>query len=168
MPHMSQGAFRIPSFMFFIVAGLAAAAIVLTVPFNPYVTGIVMQAATYTVAVVGLTVVLGYAGQITLAQAAFFGIGAYCLALGILDLGLNFWVALGFAVAASGVAGAALGLTFVRLGGHYLAMITITFQQIFALVLTNWIDVTRGPSAREEQSIRATGLSSARHSDIND
>jgi branched-chain amino acid transport system permease protein len=100
--------------MFFIVAGIAAAAIVLTVPFNSYVTGIVMQAATYTVAVVGLTVVLGYAGQITLAQAAFFGIGAYCLALGILDLGLNFWVALAFAVVASGVAGAALGLTSAR------------------------------------------------------
>ncbi len=145
MPRMFPSALRIPPSMLFIVAGVAAAAIVLAVPFNPYVTGIVMQAATYTVAVVGLTVVLGYAGQITLAQAAFFGIGAYCLALGILDLGLNFWVALAFAVAASGVAGAGLGLTSVRLGGHYLAMITITFQQIFALVLTNWIDVTRGP-----------------------
>jgi branched-chain amino acid transport system permease protein len=145
MPRMFPSILRIPPSMLFIVAGVAAAAIVLAVPFNPYVTGIVMQAATYTVAVVGLTVVLGYAGQITLAQAAFFGIGAYCLALGILDLGLNFWVALAFAVAASGVAGAGLGLTSVRLGGHYLAMITITFQQIFALVLTNWIDVTRGP-----------------------
>lgn len=145
MPQMVSSASRIPPSMLFIVAGVAAAAIVLTVPFNSYVTGIIMQAATYAVAVVGLTVVLGYAGQITLAQAAFFGIGAYCLALGILDLGLNFWVALVFAVVASGISGAALGLTSVRLGGHYLAMITITFQQIFALVLTNWIEVTRGP-----------------------
>ncbi len=145
MRRMFPSVLRVPPSLLFIAAGVAAAAIVLAVPFNPYVTGIIMQAATYTVAVVGLTVVLGYAGQITLAQAAFFGIGAYCLALGILDHGLNFWVALAFAVAVAGVAGAALGLTSVRLGGHYLAMITITFQQIFILVLTNWIDVTRGP-----------------------
>jgi branched-chain amino acid transport system permease protein len=136
---------RLSPLLLFVLAGVAAAAIVLAVPLNSYVTGIIMQAATYTIAVVGLTVVLGYAGQITLAQAAFFGIGAYCLALGILDFGLNFWVALALAVVASGAFGAALGLTSVRLGGHYLAMITITFQQIFALVLTNWIDVTRGP-----------------------
>ena len=38
-----------------------------------------------------------------------------------------------------------LGLTTLRLGGHYLAMITISFQQIFDLVLVNWIDVTHGP-----------------------
>jgi branched-chain amino acid transport system permease protein len=136
---------RLSPSLLFVLAGAAASAIVLAVPLNSYVTGIIMQAATYTIAVVGLTVVLGYAGQITLAQAAFFGIGAYCLALGILDFGLNFWVALALAVVASGAFGAALGLTSVRLGGHYLAMITITFQQIFALVLTNWIDVTRGP-----------------------
>ena len=96
--------------MLFIVPACAAGAIVLALPFNPYVTGIVMQAATHTVAVVGLTVVLGYAGQITLAQAAFFGIGAYCLALGILDLGLHFWVALSFAGSAAGCAGWASGL----------------------------------------------------------
>ena len=98
-----------------------------------------MQAATYTVAVVGLTVVLGYAGQITLAQAAFFGIGAYCLALGILDLGLNFWVALAFAVAAAGVAGVALGLTSVRLGGPYLSTVTVSLLARFRLVLADLV-----------------------------
>ena len=43
------------------------------------------------------------------------------------------------------VAGVVLGLTSLRLGGHYLAMVTISFQQILTLVLTNWISLTRGP-----------------------
>lgn len=147
MPPISNESSQLRVFphLYFLLAGAVAALMVLTVPLNSYATGLIMQAVTYTVAVVGLTVVLGYAGQITLAQAGFFGIGAYVLALGTLDLGLNFIFALGLAVVVSASFGAALGLTSVRLGGHYLAMVTITFQQIFALVLTNWIDVTRGP-----------------------
>ena len=51
-----------------------------------------MQAATYSVAVLGLTVVLGLYGQINLAQAAFFGLGAYAVGLGTVDYGLSFWL----------------------------------------------------------------------------
>jgi branched-chain amino acid transport system permease protein len=104
-----------------------------------------MQASTYAIAVLGLTVVLGYTGQINLAQAAFFGIGAYGIALGTTALHLSFWLSLAMGAAAAAVAGAVLGLTSLRLGGHYLAMITISFQQIVTLVLTNWVEVTRGP-----------------------
>ncbi len=46
---------------------------------------VMMQAATYAIAVMGLVVVLGYCGQISIAQAAFFGIGAYGVALGTVD-----------------------------------------------------------------------------------
>src|SRR5581483_3907741 len=88
---------------------------------------------------------LGYAGQINLAQAAFFGIGAYAVALGTVDHGVSFWISLALGFAAAGIAGLVLGLTTLRLGGHYLAMITISFQQIFDLVLVNWIPVTHGP-----------------------
>lgn len=112
---------------------------------NHYILNIFMQAATYGVAVLGMTVVLGYTGQINLAQAAFFGIGAYAVALGTAVYGLSFWVALPIGVAFAALAGFVLGLTTLRLGGHYLAMITISFQQIFDLVMVNWADVTRGP-----------------------
>jgi branched-chain amino acid transport system permease protein len=115
------------------------------VPVSHYVLNIFMQAATYALAVLGMTVVLGYTGQINLAQAAFFGIGAYAVGLGTVTGGINFWLSLTLAVGASGLAGAVLGLTTIRLGGHYLAMITICFQQIFDLVLNNWIEVTHGP-----------------------
>ncbi|MCJ2142298.1 ABC transporter permease subunit [Methylobacterium sp. E-066] len=128
-------------------AALAAAAVALaaTTPFSGYVLNILMQAATYAIAVIGLTVVLGLCGQINLAQAAFFGIGAYAVGLGTVDHGLNFWLCLPIGLALAVVLGAILGASTLRLGGHYLAMVTISFQQILTLVLTNWIPVTHGP-----------------------
>jgi branched-chain amino acid transport system permease protein len=110
-----------------------------------YSLNLLMQASTYAIAVFGLTIVLGYTGQINLAQAAFFGIGAYSVALGTAAHGLSFWTSLALGILIAGGAGAALGLTSLRLGGHYLAMITISFQTILSLVLTNWISLTRGP-----------------------
>jgi branched-chain amino acid transport system permease protein len=115
------------------------------VTLSPYVMNIVMQAVTYAIAVLGLVVVLGYTGQINLAQAAFFGLGAYAVGLGTVSWGMSFWVSLLLGVSVATAAGFLLGLTTLRLGGHYLAMITISFQQIFDLVLVNWRDVTQGP-----------------------
>ncbi|MCA3132441.1 MAG: ABC transporter permease subunit [Betaproteobacteria bacterium] len=112
---------------------------------SAYVVQMFMQAVTYAIAVLGLVVVLGYTGQINLAQAAFFGLGAYGVALGTVTGGWSFWLSLAAGAAVATGAGLALGLTTIRLGGHYLAMITISFQQILDLVLVNWIEVTRGP-----------------------
>ena len=129
----------------YVAAAIAAITAVLATPLSAYALNLLMQAATYAIAVLGLTIVLGYAGQISLAQAAFFGLGAYGVALGTTAYALPFWVALGVGVAAAGAAGAALGFTSLRLGGHYLAMVTISFQTIVTLVLTNWVAFTRGP-----------------------
>jgi branched-chain amino acid transport system permease protein len=112
---------------------------------SDYVLNIFMNSVTYAMAVLGMVVVLGYAGQINLAQAAFFGIGAYAVGLGTVSWGLHFWLSFVLGIGAAAIAGLVLGMTTLRLGGHYLAMITISFQQIFDLVLVNWIDVTRGP-----------------------
>ncbi len=127
------------------VAVLAIIALAGFLPQSGYVLNIVMQAATYAVGVTGLVVVLGYCGQISLAQAAFFGLGAYGVGLGATDYGLPFFVALLLGMAAAGVFGIALGLASLRLGGHYLAMVTISFQEILTLVLANWIGLTHGP-----------------------
>jgi len=51
--------------------------------------------------------------------------------------GLSFWLALFVGIVIASVAGVVLGLTSLRLGGHYLAMVTISFQQILTLVRTN-------------------------------
>ncbi|HVE11088.1 MAG TPA: branched-chain amino acid ABC transporter ATP-binding protein/permease [Paraburkholderia sp.] len=129
----------------FALVAVAVACVPFVVPLTPYVLNIFMQAATYAIAVLGMTVVLGYAGQINLAQATFFGLGAYAVGLGTVVLGLNFWLTLLLGIGLATVAGFVLGLTTLRLGGHYLAMITISFQQIFDLVLVNWASVTQGP-----------------------
>ena len=123
--------------LFYAALTLAAAILVGAVPLSGYVLNILMQATTYAIAVIGLTVVLGLCGQINLAQAGFFGIGAYAVGLGTTSLGLDFWLCLGGGLAVALLLGGTLGASTLRLGGHYLAMVTISFQQIVTLVLTN-------------------------------
>ncbi|MCP4620112.1 MAG: branched-chain amino acid ABC transporter ATP-binding protein/permease [Bradyrhizobium sp.] len=113
--------------------------------FDGYVLNILMQATTFSIAVFGLCVVLGLCGQINLAQAAFFGLGAYAVGLGTTGLGQSFWLCLILGCLIALVAGAFLGMSTLRLGGHYLAMVTISFQQIITLVMINAIWLTRGP-----------------------
>ena len=130
-----------------VYALLAASLVALTatVKTDGYVANILMQAATYAIAVFGLSIVLGLCGQINLAQAAFFALGAYAVALGTVDYHLPFWLCLVGGMTLALAAGAALGLSTLRLGGHYLAMVTISFQQILTVVLINATGFTHGP-----------------------
>src|SRR5579863_8464267 len=102
-------------------------ALAATVKTDDYVANILMQAATYAIAVFGLSIVLGLCGQINLAQAAFFALGAYAVGLGTADYRLPFWPCLAAGVVIAVAAGAGLGVSTLRLGGHYLAMVTISF-----------------------------------------
>jgi branched-chain amino acid transport system permease protein len=113
--------------------------------FDGYILNILMQATMFSIAVFGLAVVLGLCGQINLAQAAFFGLGAYAVGIGTSDYHVSFWLCLLGAIALAFVAGALLGASTLRLGGHYLAMVTISFQQIVTLVMINAIWLTHGP-----------------------
>ena len=110
-----------------------------------YSTNLLILGSAMGIGTLGLVVVLGYAGQINLAQAAFYGIGAYAVALGTTHWGMNWWVALVLGLAAAAVAGGILGTATLKLGGHYLAMVTICFQVIFTVIATNWIAFTGGP-----------------------
>lgn len=132
---------HLPYFIAAAVAVFAAA----TMSFDGYVLNILMQATTFAIAVFGLSIVLGLCGQINLAQAAFFGLGAYVVGLGTADYQINFWVCLIGGSLLALLAGAVLGMTTLKLGGHYLAMVTISFQQIVTLVMINAIWLTRGP-----------------------
>jgi branched-chain amino acid transport system permease protein len=126
----------------FAVAVVALAAAVKT---DGYVANILMQASTYAIAVIGLSIVLGLCGQINLAQAAFFALGAYSVGLGTADYHLPFWLCLAAGIVIAVAAGAGLGVSTLRLGGHYLAMVTISFQQILTVVLINAIGFSHGP-----------------------
>jgi branched-chain amino acid transport system permease protein len=123
-----------------VVVALAA-----TTQFDGYVHNILMQAMTFAIAVFGLSVVLGLCGQINLAQAAFFGLGAYAVGIGTSDYHISYWLCLAGGCVIALLAGALLGMSTLRLGGHYLAMVTISFQQIVTLVMINTIWLTHGP-----------------------
>jgi branched-chain amino acid transport system permease protein len=126
---------------------VVAVLVVLTAgtPFDGYVHNILMQATTFAIAVFGLSVVLGLCGQINLAQAAFFGFGAYAVGLGTTDWHMSYWLCLPLGCLVALIAGAFLGASTLRLGGHYLAMVTISFQQIVTLVMINAIWLSHGP-----------------------
>ncbi|SFI15881.1 amino acid/amide ABC transporter membrane protein 2, HAAT family (TC 3.A.1.4.-)/amino acid/amide ABC transporter ATP-binding protein 1, HAAT family (TC 3.A.1.4.-) [Bosea sp. OK403] len=132
----------VPAYILFVAAAIVFAVLI---PKTGYILNISLQATTYAIAVLGLTIVLGLCGQINLAQAAFFGLGAYAVGLGQTEHGLNFWICLMIGTSLAALFGALLGASTLRLGGHYLAMVTISFQQILTLILINWIPVTKGP-----------------------
>ncbi|GAC1405777.1 MAG: branched-chain amino acid ABC transporter permease [Candidatus Velthaea sp.] len=130
------------------VLGLAAIAVAVFLPVifrgNDYVLNLCVVAGVYSIVVMGLGILLGWAGQMSLAQAAFLGIGAYTSAYFTTHFGLNFWEALPLSVLMSALVGVAVGYPCLRLSGHYLALATIGFGIITQLVLINWKDVTNG------------------------
>ena len=113
---------------------------------NPWQLGILNLVAVNTVVVLGLNLFIGYAGQISLGHAAFFGLGAYSSAVLTTAWGWPSFVAL--PVTAIGVALTALivGVPTLRLSGHYLAMATLGFNIVVHHVLVHWDQVTGGPS----------------------
>jgi branched-chain amino acid transport system permease protein len=129
---------------------LAIAALVVALAFVPmfvhsdYVLTLLDLAGIYAIAVMGLGILLGFAGQMSLAQAAFLGIGAYTSGWLTTQLGWPVWPAMAAAVLLSALVGLAVGYPCLRLSGHYLALATIGFGIIAQLVLINWKPVTNG------------------------
>jgi branched-chain amino acid transport system permease protein len=129
----------------YFIAAAIVVALAASMNFDGYILNILLQATTFAIAVFGLSVVLGLCGQINLAQAAFFGFGAYAVGIGTTDLQMSYWLCLLLGCGIALIAGAFLGMSTLRLGGHYLAMVTISFQQIVTLVMINAIWLTHGP-----------------------
>lgn len=98
-----------------------------------------------TIAVQGLNLTMGYAGKISLAQAAFMGIGAYTSTLLIQNIGLNYWLGLVIATVVCTIIGALIGFPALRVHGHYLAFVTLGFNELVILVLRNEDWLTGGP-----------------------
>jgi len=92
----------------------------------------------------GLIIVTGVAGQVSLAQAAFAAIGAYGAALFAVRLGIPAWFGIPLAAGLAGLAGYALGFASLRLGGHYLALVTMALTAIVQVLLIHWEDLTGG------------------------
>ncbi|MHB0870900.1 MAG: branched-chain amino acid ABC transporter ATP-binding protein/permease [Chloroflexota bacterium] len=101
-------------------------------------------AMSFAIACLGLNIVLGYTGQLSLAQAAFWGVGAYTSAILTTRLDMNVWVAMPIAFIVTAFFGILLGIPTLKLSGHYLAMTTIGFGIILQLILINTSWLTNG------------------------
>jgi branched-chain amino acid transport system permease protein len=96
--------------------------------------------------VVGLNLLLGYAGQISLGHAAFFGLGAYTSGILTATYGVNPWLALPVGLVVAGVAAFLVGVPALKLRGYYLAMATLGFGIIVYIVFNQTQEWTGGPS----------------------
>ena len=129
--------------------GIALVAILLALVypklgFGSYFTRIGIFIIVYTVLGLGLNLITGLAGQISLGHAAFFATGAYIGAILTRNVGLNFYVALVLAGVGAGLCGLILGLPTMRLSGAYLVIVTSGFAEVVKVITLNWKGVTNG------------------------
>lgn len=96
------------------------------------------------IAAVGLNILVGYTGQISLGHGAFLGVGAYAAAVLATKLQAPFWIAVPAAGGVTAFVGLIFGLPSLRLKGLYLTISTLAGQFIIEYLLVHWEDVTRG------------------------
>ena len=99
----------------------------------------------YALLTMGLQILMGFAGQISLGHAAFYGMGAYGSAILTTRCGLSPWLALPAAACITALAAAVIGVPTLRLRGNYLAVATLGLGVVFAHVATAAVGLTGGP-----------------------
>lgn len=109
-----------------------------------YLLHLAILAGIYIILTVSLNLIIGYAGQVSLGHAAFYGLGAYASALVALNWHFTFAAAAVAAMLVAGGFGLALGLPTLRLKEDYLAVVTLGFGVIVDLVFLN-LSITGGP-----------------------
>ncbi|MBC7234916.1 MAG: branched-chain amino acid ABC transporter permease [Chloroflexi bacterium] len=130
-----------------LVAIVLFALLVGTIPLwlnTPYALSTLIFVGIYTIPTIGLCLLMGYAGQISLGQAAFFGLGAYGSAILSGRFGWSPWLAMIASALGTGVIAALIGSPIFRLRSHYLAMGTLAFGAIVHIVFTEWKEYTGG------------------------
>jgi len=125
-----------------VLFGVAIAATLLAP--NTYYLFMLGMVAITTLVGVGLNILVGLSGQVSIGHAGFFAIGAYVGSLLMTRAGWNVWFALIAAIIATAGTGAALAAPALRVTGPYLAMVTIAFGVIVERVLIEWVSLTGG------------------------
>ena len=111
----------------------------------------------FALAVVGLNLLMGFAGQVSLGHAGFLGIGAYSVAIGPVHFGAPSWLCLFVGAILSGAVAFAVGRPILKLKGHYLAVATLGFGLLVAIVLTNEAAWTGGPDGMNVPALTLFG-----------
>jgi branched-chain amino acid transport system permease protein len=111
---------------------------------QPYLIHVLVLCCLYAIPAVGLNLMLGYTGLVSLGHMGFAGIGAYTAAVLMVDAGLGFWGALAAGLIAAAVAGAAIGAVCLRFRSHFFMIVTLAFGLMLYAVMNNWDEITRG------------------------
>ena len=125
--------------------GLLVAALALALATgNGYLVNLLVVTAIFALPALGLSLLMGYTGQISLGHAAFVGLGAYGSALLAKSVGLSPWLAIPVATALVAAIAWALGWLVFRLRGHHLAMATLALGIIVHVGTVEWKSLTGG------------------------
>jgi len=131
------------------VALLAFAVIVGALPLvlrSPYLLSTAIFIGIFTIVTLGLCLLMGYAGQVSLGHAAFWGIGAYTSAILTVKLGVSPWLAMAAGVVVTAGVAYLIAIPIFRLREHYLAMATLGLGIIATLAFGEFRELTGGPS----------------------
>ncbi len=123
--------------------------VMLAMPFclkNNYYLMVLNISALNVLVVIGLNLLMGFAGQISLGHAAFFGLGAYLSGILTTTYGFPTWPTILLAMALTAGVAFAIGIPTLKLEGHYLVMATLGFNVIVYIVMLQLEPVTGGPS----------------------
>jgi branched-chain amino acid transport system permease protein len=127
---------------------LVMAAIVVVLPLlfpSAYYYRVAALVYVFALASIGLNLLMGFAGQVSLGHAGFMGIGAYAVAIGPTHLGLPSWLSFVAGAVLSALVAFLVGRPILRLKGHYLAVATLGFGLLLAIVFSNEARFTGGP-----------------------
>ena len=124
------------------VAGLAAVPLFTS---NQYYIHLLVVIGIYAILLFGMDIVVGYTGEVSLGHAGLFGIGAYAAGLFFMKLGMPLWVGLIAAIAITAAFGLLLAVPALRVTGPYLAMVTLAFGTILAILINEMDFLTSGP-----------------------
>ncbi|TCT05461.1 branched-chain amino acid ABC transporter permease [Aquabacter spiritensis] len=103
-------------------------------------------ALTYAIAILGLNLLMGFNGQVSLAQGVFFAIGGYVVAILMVDYAVPVWLALAAAVAGNAILGALVGIPALRLQGLQLAILTLVLAALVPPLVMRFDKITKGTS----------------------
>ena len=127
--------------------------IIFILPFiitNNYYLSVLVIIGIHTIVVVGLCLLMGYAGQISLGHAAFYGLGAYSSGILTSTYNVSPWLAIIAGAVGTGILAYIIGIPIFRLKEHYLALATLGFGMIIHVILMEEVELTGGPSGLSE------------------
>jgi branched-chain amino acid transport system permease protein len=103
----------------------------------------------YAVAILGLNLVIGYSGQLSLGNSAFVGLGAYTTVILVADHGWSYFATLPVSAALCFAVGLIIGVPALRISGLYLAIVTLSLAFVFPTLVLKYDSITGGPNGKQ-------------------